>query len=94
MNQQLIKKLQQMQKDLTQDQKRLEAEEFTGSASGVKVTVLGNKRLVDIKIDSMLLDDVEMLQDAIVVAVNDAITNVDKETEKVMSKYQMPGMPF
>lgn len=94
MNQQLIKKLQQMQKDLTNDQKKLENQEFQGSASGVKVTVLGNKRLVDIKIDKVILDDLEMLQDAIVVAVNDAITNVDKETEKVMSKYQMPGMPF
>lgn len=94
MNQQMIKRLQQMQKELTQDQKRLENQEFQGSASGVKVIVLGNKRVVDIKIEKDLLEDQELLQDAILIAINDAITNVDKETGRIMSKYQMPGMPF
>lgn len=94
MNPQMIKRLQQMQKELTQDQKRLENQEFQGSASGVKVLVLGNKRVVDIKIEKELLEDQETLQDAIIIAINDAITNIDKETEKIMSKYQMPGMPF
>jgi DNA-binding protein YbaB len=56
----------------------------------------GEKNLLNVKIDSEQLekDDIELLEDMIVVAINDAIDQINKETENKMGKYTkgMPGL--
>ncbi len=93
MNQNMVKKLQKMQKEMQETQERLQMTEFEGKASGVKVVMLGSHQVVDLVIDEELLEDKDMLQDAIVVAINNAVEVVDKKTNEEMSKFTM-GMGF
>ena len=69
---------------------------FTGKSSIVTVQMNGKKELLDVKIDleQIEADDVELLQDMITVALNDAMKQIDKETESKMGKYTkgMPGL--
>lgn len=87
MNQNMVKKLQQLQKEMEETQERLLMTEFEGRASGVKVIMLGSHQVVDISIDPELLEDKDMLQAAVVVALNDAVEVVRKTTEKEMSRF-------
>ena len=91
----MMKQAQKMQKDMLAT-KEIDSMNFEGKSSFVTVTVNGKKELVNIKIDTENLenDDIEMLQDMIVVAVNDAMKKVDAETEKKMGKFTqgMPGL--
>lgn len=92
----MMKQAQKMQKDMLATKEEIDLMNFEGKSSFVTVTVNGKKELVNIKIDSENLenDDIEMLQDMIVVAVNDAMKKVDAETEKKMGKFTqgMPGL--
>ncbi len=92
----LMKQAQNMQKDMLKMKDEIDNTEFTGESSLVKVTVLGNKKVVSVKIDSdesLDKDDIEMLEDMIVVAINDANKKIDEVTEKKMSKYgNIPGL--
>lgn len=97
MNQKMIKQLQQMQRDMVKAQQELEASTFYGSAGGmVKVEFLGNKQMTRISIDPEAVEskeDIEMLEDTIIAAVNDCIKKIDSETERVMSKFTGGGIP-
>ena len=67
---------------------------FTEEYSNVKVEVNGNKEILKIEIDKNMeleKDDIEMLEDMIVIAINNAFKKVDNETEKVMGKFG-PGL--
>ena len=91
----MLKQAQNMQKDMLKIKGKIDSTEFTGESSLVKVTVLGTKKVVDVKIDAESLekDDIEMLQDMIMVAINDANKKVDETTEKKMSKFgNIPGL--
>ncbi len=101
MNPGMIKKLQQMQKEMMKAQKELEASIFYGSAGGgaVKVEFNGSKEMQKIEIDEEAFDpeDMEMLQDTIVAAVNDCMKKIDDETQSTMGQFSqglngMPGM--
>ena len=96
MNPNMVRKIQRMQKEMMEAQKRLEETEFTGTAAGVvDVTVLGSKEVLKVTINKDAidsLDDLEMIEDTIVAALNNAFKNVDDETQRVMSQFQMPGM--
>lgn len=88
--QNLMKEAQKMQKDLMKTQEELDNTEYTGESSIVSVIVTGNKELKSIKInldEELSKDDVEMLEDMILVAVNDAMKKVDADKEKKLSKY-------
>jgi DNA-binding YbaB/EbfC family protein len=98
MNPGMIKKLQKMQKDMLNAQKELEASTFYGSAGGKMVTVefTGNRKMKNITIDPDAIEDKEdldILQDTIIAAVNDCIKKIDDETESVMSQFTGGGMP-
>ncbi len=98
MNPGMIKKLQKMQRDMVNAQKELEASTFYGSAGGntVKVEFTGDKRMKNITIDPTALettDDIELIEDTIIAAVNDCINKIDDETESVMSQFTGGGMP-
>ena len=70
--------------------------EFEGKASLVTVTMMGNKELKSVKInsDSMDKDDIEALEDMILVAINDAMNQINKVTEEKMGAYTkgLPGL--
>ena len=92
----MLKQAQNMQKDMMKIKEEIDNTEFTGESSLVKVTVLGTKQVVDVKIDceeGLEKDDVEMLQDMIMVAINDANKKVDDTTEKKLAKFNnIPGL--
>lgn len=86
-----------MQQDFMKMQQELESTkfEFTAGGGAVKATVLGSREFESIVIDPEAVDpeDVEMLQDLILAAVNGALKAADERTSKEMSKLQ-GGLPF
>ena len=92
----MMKQAQQLQKKMMDEKKAIDSKVFTGKSSLVTITMTGDKKVngVDINMDSIESDDKEMLQDMIMLAVNDAITQIDKETEEKMGKYTqgLPGL--
>lgn len=86
----LMMKFQKMQKDLEKTQTELESMTYEGSSSLVNVVVNGKKELVSIKInteDSIEKDEIELLEDMILVAVNDALKKAEEDKNKKLSKY-------
>lgn len=96
----LMKQAQKMQKQMEENQKALEAAEFTATAGGgaVEVTVTGAKVVTKVKLDPDAVDpdDVEMLEDLIMVAVNEAMKKADEASSAAMSRMTggMGGFPF
>ncbi|MBQ2662467.1 MAG: YbaB/EbfC family nucleoid-associated protein [Clostridia bacterium] len=88
--QQLMRQAQKMQQDVQRMQDELAQREFSATVGGGVVTavVLGSKELKSITIDPACVDpdDVEMLQDLIISAVNEANRIADEETNSQMSK--------
>jgi DNA-binding YbaB/EbfC family protein len=82
---QLMKQAQQMQDQM---QRQMASINVEGSAGGgmVKATMSGNKELLSISIDKQVIDpdDVEMLQDLVKAAVNEAARKVDEEMQSSM----------
>lgn len=87
--QNLIKQAQKMQQDMLKAQEELETMEFSASAGGgaVKATVTGKKQLVKLEIAPEVVDsdDVEMLQDLILAAVNEALKTCEEQNAEKMS---------
>jgi DNA-binding YbaB/EbfC family protein len=83
----LMKQAQRMQRQMEENKRALEEKEFTASVGGgaVEVVVSGKKDLKSLTIspDAVDPDDVEMLQDMIIVAINEAMKQVDAESEKL-----------
>jgi nucleoid-associated protein EbfC len=81
-----MQQVQQMQQEMQQAQEELARETVTASAGGgaVKATMTGNLELVELQIDPEVLDpeDVEMLQDMVLAAVNEALTSSQEMASK------------
>ncbi|MGV8145377.1 MAG: YbaB/EbfC family nucleoid-associated protein [Alkaliphilus sp.] len=96
----MMKQMQQMQKKMEEVKSKAEEQEIETSAGGgaVSVKINGNKEIlsVDIKPEVVDPEDVEMLQDLIIAAVNEAIRLseevTNKEMEKVTGKMNIPGL--
>ena len=92
----MMKQAQKLQKDMMETQKKIDAMTFEGKSSLVTVVLNGKKELLSVNIDAESLDkeDIEMLQDMIIVAINDAMKQVDKVVEEKMGAYTkgMPGL--
>ena len=92
----IMKQAQAMQKEMMKAKEEIDKMEFIGESSFVKVVVNGQKELLSVTIDpsvELSKDDIEMLQDVLVVAVNNAFQKVDKMTEQKMGKFaNVPGM--
>ncbi len=86
----LMKQAQRMQKQMEEAQKKLEEEQVTAAAGGgaVEVTVTGKKEVVKVKLDPEAVDpdDVEMLEDLIMAAVNEAMRKADELSSASMSQ--------
>jgi len=95
----MMKKVQKMQAEMLKLQEELKTRtiETTTGGGAVTLVVNGKKELESIKIDPAAVDpeDVEMLQDLLVTAVNDGMRKIDEMTEKEMSKVtggmKLPG---
>ncbi len=103
--QQMMKQARKMQEQLAAVQDNLAETTVDASAGGgmVKVTVNGEMQITSLKIDPEALDpeDVEMLEDMIMAAVNEAVRGVNEAANKQMSAITgglsglgIPGMPF
>lgn len=95
----LMRQAQKMQEDIQTKQAELEAAEFQGSSSGgmVEVTMTGKHVITSLHIKPEAVDpeDIEMLEDLIAAAVNDAVRKVDETTEAEMGKLTGGmNMPF
>ncbi len=93
----LMKQAQKLQKDMLSAKEEIDNTLFTGENSLVKVTMKGTREVIKVEIsseDSLDKDDIEMLQDMILVAVNEASSKIDKMTEEKLGKYgnSMPGL--
>ena len=86
----LMKQAQKMQKQMETQQAELEAKEFSATAGGgaVEVTVSGSKKILKVKLDEEVVDpdDVEMLEDLIMAATNEALRKCEEESQAQMSK--------
>ncbi len=97
---QLMKQAKKMQEEILQAQEALGARTVEGSAGdgAVKIQMNGHKQVLTVEISKEVVnpDDVEMLQDLLVVALQDAQTKVDEMTSAEMGKYtrgmNMPGL--
>ena len=86
----MMKKMQKLQAEMAKLQEELKTRTVEASAGGGAVTVVANgkKELVSVKIDPAAVDpeDVDMLQDVLLAAVNEAMRKVDEMTEREMGK--------
>ena len=97
---QMIKQAQKMQDQITELQEDIEEREFTATAGGgaVEVVLTGKKTLKSLTLKPEVVDpeDIEMLQDLIISAVNEAVNNIESTTEEEMSKItggvSLPGL--
>ncbi len=94
---QMMKQAQKMQQEFQRMQQELESKEFTAKAGGgaVEATVNGKRELTKLKIspDAVDPDDVEMLEDLVVAAVNEAIRLYEAESDATVNKLT-GGMNF
>lgn len=97
----LMKQAQKMQQQMEESQRELEASEFTAAAGGgaVEVTVTGKKVVTKVKLDPDAVDpdDVEMLEDLVMAAVNEALKKADEASAAAMSRMtggMGGGFPF
>ena len=97
----LMKQAQRMQRQMEESQKELETKEFTAKAGGgaVEVTVTGRKEVTKVKLSQEVVDpdDVEMLEDLVMAATNEALCMAEDANAEVMNKMTGGlggGLPF
>ena len=96
----MIRQAQKMQDEISELQEEIEAREFSATAGGgaVQVVVTGKKSIKSLTIQPEVVDpeDIEMLQDLVISAINEAINNVEETTETEISKItggvSLPGL--
>lgn len=96
----MMKKIQQMQEDMTRIQEEIEATEYTSSVGGgaVEVTVNGSHEVLSIKMQPVVVDpeDIEMLEDLLISALNESIKKandaMDQGMEKAKGGLSIPGL--
>jgi DNA-binding YbaB/EbfC family protein len=86
----LMKQAQRMQRQMEESQKELETKEFTAKSGGgaVEVTVTGKKEVTKVKLSEEVVDpdDIEMLEDLVMAATNEALRMAEEANTEVMSK--------
>lgn len=85
----LMKQAQRMQRQMEESQKELETKEFVAKAGGaVEVTVTGKKEITKVKLSEEVVDpeDIEMLEDLVMAAANEALRMAEEANAEVMNK--------
>ena len=95
----MLRQAQQLQKQMTDEKKKIDETEYVEESNLVKVTMMGNHIVKSVEIKEGLgldQEDKEMLEDMILVAMNAATKKVDKATEDGLGKYTkgmgVPGL--
>ena len=85
----MMQQAQKLQRDMLKAKEEVEGKTFTSKQSLVEVVMKGNKEVLSVKIEAENLDkeDIEMLEDMIVLAVNENIKQIDKEMENKLGKF-------
>ncbi|MBO0962757.1 YbaB/EbfC family nucleoid-associated protein [Neobacillus sp. MM2021_6] len=97
--QNMMKQMQKMQKKMAEAQEELGEQKIEGTAGGGMVTVVvtGHKEVVDVQIkpEAVDPDDIEMLQDLVLAATNDALKKVEELTNNTMGQFTKGmNLPF
>ena len=98
--QNMMKQMQKMQKKMAEAQEELGEKKIEGTAGGCMVTVVvtGHKEIVDVIIKPEVVDpdDIDMLQDLVLAATNDALKKAEELTSQTMGQFtkgmNLPGM--
>ena len=99
----LMKQAQKMQRQMEEQAKEMESKEFTATAGGgaVEVTVSGTREVLKVKLQEEVVDpdDIEMLEDLIMAATNEALRQLEEFSSDSMSKITggmggLGGLPF
>lgn len=94
--QQIMQQAQKMQREITKKKEAIDAMEFTGKSEWVEISFNGKREIKAFKIlkDGVIdEDDKEMLEDMIMIAIKDAFSKIDKETESKLGQYaSMSGL--
>ncbi len=88
--QSLMAQAQKMQRDITKKKEEIDATEFIGKSEWVEVTYNGKKELKKFKIlkeGAIEEDEIEILEDMVSIATNDALKKIDAEIEKKLGSY-------
>lgn len=92
----MMKQAQKLQKDMMNAKAEIDKAEFEATSSFVKVRANGKREILEVKIttESLEKEDLEMLEDMILIAVNDVMKQIEKETENKLGRYTqgMPGL--
>ena len=92
----MMKQAQKMQKDMLNAKEEIDNKTYHSKSGLVSIEMKGTKEITKVKIEAEVIekDEIEMLEDMIMVAINEASKEVDKETEEKMGKYTrgMPGL--
>ncbi|HET7578706.1 MAG TPA: YbaB/EbfC family nucleoid-associated protein [Bacillales bacterium] len=95
----MMRQMQKMQKQMAKTQEELKEEKVEGTAGGGMVTVVasGHKEILDVKINEEAVDpdDVDMLQDLVLAATNEALKKVDDLSNERLGKFTKGlNLPF
>ena len=87
--QQIMQQAQRMQRDITKKKEEIDGMEFLGKSEWVEIVFNGKREIKSFKILKDLIDedDKEMLEDMIMLAIKDAFSKIDKETESKLGSY-------
>ena len=92
----MMKQAQKLQSDMLKVKEEIDNMEFLGTNGLVTVKLNGKKEVVEVKIkgeDDFSKDDLEMLQDMVMLAINEAMKQIDKVTEEKMGRFSsIPGL--
>jgi DNA-binding YbaB/EbfC family protein len=92
----IMKQAQKVQKDIENAKKEIDNMIFASTKGFVKIEMTGNKVVKKVEIDKSKIDieDIELLEDMILIAINETIEQIEKETEKRLGKFAQlaPGM--
>lgn len=93
--QQIMQQAQRMQRDITKKKEEIDKMEFLGKSEWVEIVFNGKREIKSFKIlkDEIDVDDKEMLEDMIMLAIKDAFSKIDKESESKLGSYaSMSGL--
>lgn len=93
--QQIMQQAQRMQRDITKKKEEIDKMEFLGKSEWIEIVFNGKREIKSFKIlkDEIDGDDKEMLEDMIMIAIKDAFSKIDKESESKLGSYaSMSGL--
>ena len=93
--QQIMQQAQRMQRDITKKKEEIDGMEFLGKSEWIEIVFNGKREIKSFNIlkDEIDVDDKEMLEDMIMIAIKDAFSKIDKESESKLGSYaSMSGL--